>query len=653
MDQRYLSLQERARRGNLPLKKRRLVDVDRTLPFQFGLGQRAAFNASSSGSTAASGSGRLDLARLPEFPMNLAAVGATPYSLSDEKIAALALVAAAASSSQRAAPPAAAAGTVPYHGKAPIRVSLGAASSGMPPELSYSSIMEAEAASSEAEEYDSDSDGTEYSDVTEKRAHRDFVGASNTTSGPPDGGCHGRTSRSHAFCKKLPCYNGSNYCKLHYQQYVMGSGKPNPSSADVARVTPSKARKVVSAPVAASSSSLQDRRYSGSAGEVRCSATTTRGRACANVAANGTCYCHLHASYDPNPPARRRSKSSAHAVESDSPGIRRSDSLSSSGPPAEVSVASPPSVMSEESTRLPSPMPAEKSQNKAAQKRVRRGGSGGNSTGNSGRRSNSKLAEKHADSPYPLLSMISSDQWFDKTVTIACGPMAGRVGQVVKWGNGWVSVRIPGMGMHNRRSFELYLHVDDEDGEHQSSLGRKASLEDNQDPSLLRCVSREAVSPSPLSDNGAGNKTPNISSSAQIGCSTFDSEEATPRDFKSSIPAHVVETPQPEKVTEAKGDEPATDSLPSLRSPIPSQVAPIPEQISNMVTPVAPKISLDIAQDGGSNKYNIDMLFGSAALDRSRKTVSQPTRYEDMAIVSKTTHGDSVEGTTGREINGS
>jgi len=71
-----------------------------------------------------------------------------------------------------------------------------------------------------------------------------------------------------------------------------------------------------------------------------------------------------------------------------------------------------------------------------------------------------KRKEKHADSPYPLLSMISTDQWSDQGVRIATGPFAGRTGTVQKWGNGWVSVDIPGIGMHNRRSFELYLLQD-------------------------------------------------------------------------------------------------------------------------------------------------------------------------------------------------
>ncbi|GAX13852.1 hypothetical protein FisN_5Lh252 [Fistulifera solaris] len=58
----------------------------------------------------------------------------------------------------------------------------------------------------------------------------------------------------------------------------------------------------------------------------------------------------------------------------------------------------------------------------------------------------------------PLLSTLSTDHWFRTAVRVGTGPFKGRVGHVEKWGNGWVSVHIAGVGFHNRRSFELYLH---------------------------------------------------------------------------------------------------------------------------------------------------------------------------------------------------
>lgn len=73
------------------------------------------------------------------------------------------------------------------------------------------------------------------------------------------------------------------------------------------------------------------------------------------------------------------------------------------------------------------------------------------------RRNITKLQEVHAESPYPLLSMLQTDQWHHQQVRVAVGPLKDHVGTVEKWGNGWVSVEIPSVGLHNRRAFELYL----------------------------------------------------------------------------------------------------------------------------------------------------------------------------------------------------
>jgi hypothetical protein len=56
-----------------------------------------------------------------------------------------------------------------------------------------------------------------------------------------------------------------------------------------------------------------------------------------------------------------------------------------------------------------------------------------------------------------LLSMISTEKWQGKRVRIGSGPFKNRHGLVLKWGNGWVTVKIPGTGCHNRRAFDLYL----------------------------------------------------------------------------------------------------------------------------------------------------------------------------------------------------
>jgi len=176
---------------------------------------------------------------------------------------------------------------------------------------------------------------------------------------PIPGGCHGRTSRNNSFCRRTPCYNGSKYCKLHYQQYVVngdkiganGSTKNGPPGGKVVdhrfvKGTAEDGRSATSfskiqtlsnnnsdetttttTQVGGGGSSVnfegdhtqsstnsgnhhhrhhQDKRYTGlCANEVQCLATTTRGRPCAYVAVTDTKYCHLHADYDTNPPPRR------------------------------------------------------------------------------------------------------------------------------------------------------------------------------------------------------------------------------------------------------------------------------------------------------------------------------------------------------------
>jgi hypothetical protein len=71
-----------------------------------------------------------------------------------------------------------------------------------------------------------------------------------------------------------------------------------------------------------------------------------------------------------------------------------------------------------------------------------------------------KAAIDAVSSSLPLLSMISTDQWFAKRVIVSTGPLFNRSGRVERWGNGWVTVHIDGVGVHNRRSFELFLHPD-------------------------------------------------------------------------------------------------------------------------------------------------------------------------------------------------
>jgi hypothetical protein len=177
------------------------------------------------------------------------------------------------------------------------------------------------------------------------------------------------------FCNK-PCFKQFSYCKLHHLQREGSSSTTGGASATT------------------SSSSIGDKRFTGAEGQIRCCATTTRGRACAYVAVLGTPlkYCHLHADYETNPSPRRDAKR---------------DSVSSltvtSSSPSSISQASPTS------------------------------------------------------SDISLLSSMPTDKWKYQSVRIALGPLTGRIGVVEKWGNGWVSCSVDGVGLHNRRAFELQL----------------------------------------------------------------------------------------------------------------------------------------------------------------------------------------------------
>lgn len=306
---------------------------------------------------------------------------------------------------------------------------------------------------------------------------------------PPPGSCHGRTSRNNSHCRRQPCYNGSKYCKLHYQHYIIsGQRSPLEEESEQPRSICVPAHSTTIAALAPH----QDRRFTGSGDEVRCQATTTRGRACAYISVSGTKYCYLHADYDTNPPPRRGAGSLKDKVtktnREERSKVDYSQQDSSSLSTAEASLASHEG--SDRSTLGFSPVSAGTEDIKSVKL---------TSPKTRGRRTPASLAAKHADSPYPLLSMVSTDQWKDQMVRVSCGPLINRIGKVEKWGNGWVTIRIPGVGLHNRRSFELYISSDDQAAD--------IDDQDRGDASLVRCVSREAASPSPAEMESSGSSS--------------------------------------------------------------------------------------------------------------------------------------------------
>ncbi|KAL3913563.1 MAG: hypothetical protein SGILL_006436, partial [Bacillariaceae sp.] len=258
---------------------------------------------------------------------------------------------------------------------------------------------------------------------------------------PLPGGCHGRTSRYNSFCRRQPCFNGSNYCKLHYSLYIQGSKtQETPTS-------PAAAADVPAFPlIVTKSTAHQDKRFTGSNGEIRCQATTTRGKACAYVAVGSpnpcSKYCHLHANFDTHPPARRNK---AAMIASTTALMKKGNNVF---------------VVGRKKSTKGAAAAASASHNQA----------GGESSGD--------------DGSFRLLSMLSTDQWFHKRVIISTGPFMNRTGHVTRWGNGWVTVRLEDAEgesrsnrkrdqskdgiAHNRRSFELFLHPDQGDGKDES-----------------------------------------------------------------------------------------------------------------------------------------------------------------------------------------
>ena len=492
---------------------------------------------------------------------------------------------------------------------------------------------------------------------------------------PLPGGCHGKSSRHNSYCRRMPCYNGSNYCKLHYRQYVraastssddmtLSAEEYDPQQDPADETTPLNSPKprggknaaLILQDASSPNPPHQDRRYMGGPGETRCSATTTRGRACAYVAVRNSKYCHLHADYDINPPPRRggcgggqhqkkQSKTSSKKGASTSAFRRVADSPRSESRTVSSEDSISLGTLSSESAqqhRLLSPTPTAEAMRHTTTTTKKTAATPSQAS----RRANAR--RKHADSPYPLLSMISTDQWSQKLVRIATGPFKDRTGNVEKWGNGWVAVHIPGVGMHNRRSFELYLHQPETEKNKEAPLPPQEQQQEQQeeqlalsngtneeDASLLRrCVSRDVRSP-PLLVGG----TSSSSSSVMNGAATV-----TPRPTTTVISSEHsrnssnITNSNVENLGFLTHDAPETpvhhssSSAPSCGA----TVTPSVQQNSRPETKIPLVESLLLSEQEGK-KYKLDMLFGTAALERSRRSIQKPTRYEptDMTTAIK------------------
>lgn len=270
------------------------------------------------------------------------------------------------------------------------------------------------------------------------------------------------------------------------------------------------------------------------------------------------------------------------------------------------------------------------------------------------RLSTTKNLERHmAHAPYPLLSTLATEQWRQRKVIVSTGPLANHVGLVEKWGNGWVSVRLPKIGLHNRRSFELYLHPGSESKEGSTSpnLGTNSNTEPTVEvfdtTRLHRSASLDSGSPpTPRteSDNGGPvHKVTPLSSGRQVvgiesqvdktdGRSAGTSSIIFPSCDDLKLPVAVPRSPVPSPATPAAGMCKETEKYGS-RQGMYGLAMKSQSKAANAEIPLAE--SLMLGQGGGILKRKLGLLFGTAALERSRRSTYKPTRYEVIDTAAK------------------
>jgi hypothetical protein len=227
-----------------------------------------------------------------------------------------------------------------------------------------------------------------------------------------------------------------------------------------------------------------------------------------------------------------------------------------------------------------------------------------------------------------VLSSLSYDKWFDRKVVISTGPLMNHTGRVVKWGNGWVTVRVSSEEeskdddglLHNRRAVELFLVPDD--GEEETgtfSSVAEAVQEDVQameEPStpLRRCVSIDAHS----SDQSRQDTV----SPSEHGVTEVDTrEDGRPTGTSADEASEKKSCGARDKEAKPEATDAAMASTTSVKPSRTEDSIPLMK-------------SLMLAQEG-YHKQGLDLLFGTAALERGRRKVHKPSRYEDTAMLEK------------------
>jgi hypothetical protein len=436
------------------------------------------------------------------------------------------------------------------------------------------------------------------------------------------------------------------------------SASSKPSASNKKTAAP-KVSTAAAAAAVVSEAPGPDKRCSGHPDEIRCSATTTRGRPCAYIAVLDTKYCFLHADYDTNPAPRRKSKDFGESMEGQE-AMEETIEEESSEPPAAASSSRRAGFKPKPKQRASTPMSRAVDEKPPSPATSPVGTGSAQQPKKRFRRTSSKLAEKHADSPRPLLSMIATDQWFGKTVQIAVGPLEGRTGIVEKWGNGWISVNVKGAGLHNRRSFELYIdeevsNASGEDGNHDCDHKDATSTEKNDHPapSIARIVSRDVVSPSPSTDNGKSRQNQGRASSPKIARQSpvaLDHGLMSPRHDGHKMT--VVATVSPETPRPSTSDPPPL-SMDCSDTPIPTKsaleaasklplpkVTPFPERSITKANPHmtvgltdASAASFDLQLPDTSCSKNLSgsksMLFRPSMGERTRGRTACSSSSED------------------------
>ena len=368
-----------------------------------------------------------------------------------------------------------------------------------------------------------------------------------------------------------------------------------------------------------------DKRFQGLDGEVQCSATTTRGRPCSYVCVNDTKYCFLHAEYESNPPPKRGggcTSTKKRAVSVSSGTAESATSVDDFSVASEILIKTPskPATSSEEpclSSALVTPHSASfGSVSEASTSTPKK-----NITTRDGK---------------PLLSSLSYDQWLNRKVMIATGPLSNHVGHVEKWGNGWVTVRLAhdiskqqdeeGL-LHNRRAVELFLVP----GDSEENFGVSGEVEGIQvaegGTPLLRCVSREI--------DAQGSDTVSLHSRQEavspielIGSQVDRSDTVTAFD-----------TMVAEKESDKSTSEPINDKDSQLKASCeaPASVNDTSDQSSAPVGSKRLVINVFSFAESAMALRNkaVNLLFGTAALERGRRKIQSPTRYEDTAMIEK------------------